>query len=116
MCFELLNITSFYGPLYIITQTAPPLQIIIAGERDSEDTKSLLKMVHSFYLPNRVLVVHTPEAPPTFLSSHLPSLAAMTTQGGKATAYVCENFTCSSPVSDAQELKKLLDPARHLRV
>lgn len=92
------------------------IQIIIAGKKGSEDTKSLLKVVHSFYLPNKVLIVHTPDDPPSFLSSHLPSLAAMTAPGGQATAYVCENFTCSAPVTDAQSLKKLLDPARHLRV
>ena len=92
------------------------VKIIIAGELESEDTKALLKVVHSHYLPNKVLVLHTPSAPPSFLSSHLPSLAAMTTQNGRATAYVCENFTCSAPTTDAEELRKLIDPLRHLRV
>ena len=82
---------------------------------DSADTKALLRVVHSYYLPNKVLIGHTPNTPPSFLSPHLPALAGMTTQEGQATAYVCENFTCSAPVSDAEKLRKLLDPARHLR-
>lgn len=91
-------------------------QIIIAGEVEAEDTKSLLKVIHTFYLPNRVLVVHSPKAAASFLSSHLPSLTNMVSLNEQATAYVCENFTCSSPVSDSLSLRKLIDPKQHLKV
>ena len=92
------------------------LQIIIAGEAEAEDTKSLLRTVHSFYLPNRVLVVHSRQAGTSFLSNNLPSLASMLSLNEQATAYVCENFTCSAPVSDSLKLQKLIDPKQHLKV
>lgn len=105
-----------YVRLRVFSEDSLSTQIIIAGEKEGEETKALLRVVHSFYLPNKVLIVHTPSDPPSFLSPHIPSLSAMTAQGGQATAYVCKNFTCSAPVSDAESLKKLLDPARHLKV
>lgn len=43
-----------------------------------------------------------------FLRQRLPALSSMTPQGGIATAYVCQDFTCSLPVTDPQELRRLL--------
>lgn len=44
----------------------------------------------------------------SFLSQRLPVLSSMSQQGGVATAYVCQDFTCSLPVTDPQELRRLL--------
>jgi uncharacterized protein YyaL (SSP411 family) len=38
----------------------------------------------------------------------LETLRAMKMIDGKATAYVCENFTCKAPVTDAGKLQQLL--------
>lgn len=43
-----------------------------------------------------------------FLRQRLPVLSSMTQQGGVATAYICQDFTCSLPVTDPQELRRLL--------
>ena len=84
-------------------------QVIIAGDKEKEDTKALLKIVNSFYLPNKILIVHQPEEE-TFLSRHLEILKSVKLTEEKATAYVCENYTCSAPVSDPDRLKRLLNP------
>ncbi|KAJ4918568.1 hypothetical protein JOQ06_022443 [Pogonophryne albipinna] len=44
----------------------------------------------------------------SYLCQRLPHLSSMSQQGGVATAYVCQNFTCSPPVTDPQELRRLL--------
>lgn len=44
----------------------------------------------------------------SFLSERLPALSSMSQQGGVATAYVCQDFTCTLPVTDPEELRKLL--------
>lgn len=43
-----------------------------------------------------------------FLRQRLPVLSSMSQQGGVATAFVCQDFTCSLPVTDALDLRRLL--------
>lgn len=43
-----------------------------------------------------------------FLRQRLPALSSMTLQDGVATAFICQDFTCSLPVTDPQELRRLL--------
>ena len=82
-------------------------QIIIAGDRDSQDTKDLLKCVHSHYMPNKVLMLCDGKQE-GFLASKLSVFKTLERKDGKATAYVCENYTCSLPVNSVEELEKIL--------
>lgn len=43
-----------------------------------------------------------------FLYQKLPVLSSLIQQEGKATAYVCRDFTCALPVTCPQELRRLL--------
>lgn len=52
--------------------------------------------------------MHIDDDSDSFLCQRLPALSSMTQQGGVATAYVCQDFTCSLPVTDPQELRRLL--------
>lgn len=91
------------------------MQIVIVGERTAEDTQALLRCINSFYLPNKVLIVHSPDSK-TFLSRQLSVLSSMKREGGKATAYVCENYSCSAPVNEVEKLRRLIDPKKDLAV
>uniref|UniRef100_A0A8C8HQV2 Spermatogenesis-associated protein 20-like TRX domain-containing protein n=1 Tax=Oncorhynchus tshawytscha TaxID=74940 RepID=A0A8C8HQV2_ONCTS len=82
-------------------------QIVICGQRDAPDTSSLLATVNSLFLPHKVLMLADGETE-GYLYQHLPILSSLTCQGGSATAYVCEDFTCALPVTDPQELRRLL--------
>uniref|UniRef100_A0A8C7K876 Spermatosis associated 20 n=1 Tax=Oncorhynchus kisutch TaxID=8019 RepID=A0A8C7K876_ONCKI len=82
-------------------------QIVICGQRDAPDTSSLLATVNSLFLPHKVLMLADGETE-GYLYQRLPILSSLTCQGGSATAYVCEDFTCALPVTDPQELRRLL--------
>ncbi|XP_077407428.1 spermatogenesis-associated protein 20 [Vanacampus margaritifer] len=82
-------------------------QIVICGQRDSPDTKGLLEVVNSLFLPHRVLMLLDGNAD-AFLRQRLPVLSSLSQQGGEATAYVCQDFTCSLPVTEPAELRRLL--------
>lgn len=43
-----------------------------------------------------------------FLRQRLPALSSMTQQDDVAVAFICQDFTCSLPVTDPQELRRLL--------
>ena len=85
-----------------------PRQIVIAGERDQHDTRALLRELHTAYLPNKVIILADGAAGQRFLQEKLPELVAMEKLGGRATAYVCENFACQAPVNDPAALRELL--------
>uniref|UniRef100_H3CFR8 Spermatosis associated 20 n=1 Tax=Tetraodon nigroviridis TaxID=99883 RepID=H3CFR8_TETNG len=82
-------------------------QIVICGQRDSPDTAALLSTVNSLFLPHKVLMLVDGDSD-GFLQHRLPTLSAMTQKDGVATAFICQDFTCSLPVTDPQELRRLL--------
>ncbi|XP_074475271.1 spermatogenesis-associated protein 20 isoform X1 [Sebastes fasciatus] len=82
-------------------------QIVICGQRDAPDTTSLLATVNSLFLPHKVLMLIDGDAG-DFLRQRLPALSSMSQKGGVATAHVCQDFTCSLPVTDPEELRRLL--------
>jgi uncharacterized protein YyaL (SSP411 family) len=87
-----------------------PRQIVIAGKRDSEDTRALLAEVHRHFLPNKILLLADGGAGQKYLEERLEALRGMKLLEGKPAAYVCENFTCQAPVTDLKELGALLAP------
>ncbi|XP_014847024.1 PREDICTED: spermatogenesis-associated protein 20 isoform X2 [Poecilia mexicana] len=82
-------------------------QIVICGQRESSDTAGLLAAVNSLFSPFKV-VMHTDGNPESFLCQRLPALTSMTQLDAAATAYVCQDLTCSLPVTEPQELRRLL--------
>jgi uncharacterized protein len=85
-----------------------PRQIVIAGEADKTDTKKLLNEVRGHYLPSATLVLADQSEGQKYLGEKLEAIRAMKKVDKKAAAYVCENFTCKAPVTDASKLRKLL--------
>ncbi|XP_009562236.2 spermatogenesis-associated protein 20 [Cuculus canorus] len=84
-------------------------QVVICGDPQGEDTKEMLRCVHSVFSPNKVLMLADGDST-GFLYRQLPFLASLERKDGKATAYVCSNFTCSLPVTSPQELRGMLSP------
>ncbi len=80
------------------------VEVAILGDRDSEDTVALLNVVNKTWRPNVVLCGGSDP-----VSDAIPLLKNRGMIDGRATAYVCRNFVCSEPVTDAEALEKLLD-------
>ncbi len=85
-----------------------PRQIVIAGKIGNAETKTLLKEVHRHFLPNKILLLADGGKGQKYLGEKNEAVRAMSTVDGKAAAYVCENFTCKAPVTDANALADLL--------
>ncbi len=90
-------------------QMDKPKQIVIVGNKGDVETELLLREVHSRYLPNSILMLADGGENQHFLEKELPFLKTATKIDGKATAYVCENFTCKMPVNTPNKLGLLLD-------
>jgi len=86
-------------------------EVVIAGERRSDDTQALLDVLHSEYGPFTV-VLHRPpgDAPP--IAELAPFTEAQTPVDGQAAAYVCRDFACEAPTTDPETLRGQLAPSR----
>jgi uncharacterized protein len=85
-----------------------PRQIVIAGKKNSPETKALLKEVHRHFLPNTIVILADANAGQKYLGERNEAVRAMSLVEGKTAAYVCENFTCKAPVTDVKGLSDLL--------
>jgi uncharacterized protein YyaL (SSP411 family) len=81
-------------------------EIAIVGEPRDAATRGLLDTINDRYLPHSVLACAAPENAQAIEA--IPLLADRPLKDGKATAYVCRQFTCLAPVNTAEELAKLL--------
>jgi uncharacterized protein YyaL (SSP411 family) len=69
-------------------------------------------MIHAIqrrFLPNKVLLVRLQGAEGKKLASLSPFVEAMNSINNQPTAYVCENYTCKTPVNDVDKLKAILN-------
>ena len=88
-------------------------EIVIAGNYDSEDTGKMLRALRKEFLPNKVVLFKDESRDKSKKTADISKIAKYTENqnmlDGKATVYVCKNFSCSSPVTDISDLNKLLD-------
>ncbi|MBO8162912.1 MAG: thioredoxin domain-containing protein [Brevibacillus sp.] len=86
-------------------------QIVIAGEREDEQTEALLSILDEGYHPLQTVILNDPRQPLADLAEHITD---KTMREGRAAAYVCEHFTCQAPLIDPAELRTRLwaEPAQ----
>ena len=86
-----------------------PKQIVIAGRRDSADTRKFLEEIARRYLPNKILLLADGGSNQEYLATRLSFLASITPLENKATAFVCENYTCDLPTNDINRFITMFD-------
>jgi uncharacterized protein YyaL (SSP411 family) len=113
----------------------PPPQVVLAGDPRADEFCALAGVLHERLGPRRVLLcamgsgsgqanstspfdkLRVPSlsrdsgqagSGQAWLAARVPELAAMRPADGSARAYVCNNFACQQPVSDAAALRALL--------
>ncbi len=84
-----------------------PKEIVMVSVGDSTDAHLLAREVWRRYIPNKVVVRGI--AGDEQAARIVPLLHDRPAQGGQATAYVCENYSCQQPVTTPDELAAQLD-------
>ena len=87
---------------------AEPRQIVVVGPRDSAGTRALLRAFHSRFVANRIVLLVDTEETRHALAAGIPAIEAMQLAGGLPSAYVCRNYACQLPVTEAAQLAELL--------
>ncbi len=82
---------------------ASPIEIVLAGGREDAQIQEMLRIIRKHFLPGAVVMMAGEAAVP------MPAIE------GRATAYVCENYACKLPVTDAAALESQLAEANRGR-
>jgi hypothetical protein len=78
----------------------PAFEVVVVGHSDKEETTAMLKALRAEFIPNKVLLFIPEDKNPSAVFRIAPFTSRMTSTQGKATAYVCQNFTCQNPTTD----------------
>jgi uncharacterized protein YyaL (SSP411 family) len=86
----------------------PSYEIVVVGKGEDKDTRAMLDVIRSVYLPNKVVIRKDISHDSAALSEMVPYIDGYTALDGRATAYVCQGFVCELPTSDLETLRNLL--------
>jgi hypothetical protein len=82
------------------------VELAIVGDPAADDFRALTRAVAERYVPSLVMAGGAARK-----TAEIPLLADRSAPGGRATAYVCRNYVCDAPVSDAAILANRLEEA-----
>jgi uncharacterized protein YyaL (SSP411 family) len=82
-------------------------QLVIVGDPSAADARALHDVARRRYLPTAV-IVPLQAVERGRMSELLPWTASMKAIDGRATAYLCRDFTCESPTTDGEELARMI--------
>jgi uncharacterized protein YyaL (SSP411 family) len=86
----------------------PTQEIVIAGDPSLETTQAMVKAVRKRFLPNKIVLLYPDGPDGQRLVEISPFVENMTPIEKKATAYVCQQYACKTPITDATQLEKIL--------
>lgn len=88
---------------------SPRQEIVIAAANDDPLGRKMMEKVQGLFLPHSVLLyTGGDDKREGRLRALCPHLQDKTALQGKATAYVCQNYSCQAPVGSVEELLKQL--------
>jgi len=86
----------------------PGQEVVITGDSESGDTRSMLSILNKHFSPNRTVLYKSGQN-----ADQVEAFAAFTKAlaitNENATAYICDDFSCHSPISDPQSLQNHLE-------
>ncbi|HVO73318.1 MAG TPA: hypothetical protein VMT35_04800, partial [Ignavibacteriaceae bacterium] len=82
-------------------------EIILAGEKESADTKLMLKEISSRFIPNKIILLNEKKENED-ISGMIPFLQDYIQIDNAATVYLCKNYVCNLPVNNLDDFKKIL--------
>ena len=87
----------------------PTYEVVVAGDPAAADTRALLAELRGRFVPPKVLLLR-PNGDEPEIARLAPYTAAQEARGGRATVYVCRDFACDAPRTDAAAALAALRP------
>jgi uncharacterized protein YyaL (SSP411 family) len=86
----------------------PAYEIVIAGNSQANDTKSMLKALRAEFVPNKIVLFRPNEQELPDIVSLADFTRNQLSIDGKATAYVCLDYACQRPTTEVTKMLELL--------
>ena len=86
----------------------PSYEVVIAGDLKKRDTKDMVRALRTVFVPNKVVLFRPAAETLTDIERIAPFVKSQLSIGGKATAYVCSNYSCQSPTNSINKMITLL--------
>jgi len=83
-------------------------EVVIVGDLVEKGTIDLLKTLRAQFIPNKVVLFRPSGEDSPDISRITPFTKNLSSLGGKATVYVCTNYTCKMPTTEATAMLDLL--------
>ncbi|MBN9139675.1 MAG: thioredoxin domain-containing protein [Micrococcales bacterium] len=87
---------------------APLIELVVVTPGTAPADDALLAVARAWARPGRTLAIVTEEQAGALAASGFALFGDRVSRGGRATAYLCEGFTCRLPTTDAAELGRQL--------
>jgi uncharacterized protein len=86
----------------------PPRHAVVAGDPEADDFRALTAVLHERLGPRRILLGLDGAGAQEWLAGRAPWLAEVRPQNGRATVYLCEEYTCQAPINEPDTLRAAL--------
>ncbi len=86
----------------------PSYEVVIAGDSGAEDTKALVRALRTHFVPNKIVLLRPSKGESPEISRLAEYTKNQASIDGKATAYVCLNYSCKLPTTDPEKMLELL--------
>ena len=87
----------------------PSYEVVIAGDSDVEDTRAMVKALRTHFVPNKIVLFRPNEEESPDITRLAEYAKYQSSIDGKATAYVCLNYSCKLPTTDPLKMLELLE-------
>ncbi|MBP2651115.1 MAG: cellobiose 2-epimerase [Firmicutes bacterium] len=85
----------------------PPRQVVVAGNRGDSVTEQMLRVLGASFLPTTDILLNDMDNNGKIVEI-LPHIAEKAPVDGRASAYICQNFTCQAPIVEVEALQRML--------
>jgi len=82
-------------------------EVVVIGDEAEADTRAMLRVLHSRFGPNLAILLKTPQNEQQ-LQVLAPFTESLGRADGKATVFVCTNFSCDRPITSPETLEEKL--------
>jgi hypothetical protein len=87
----------------------PSYEVVIVGKTEGDDTRKMVEALRTRFIPNKVTVFRPSEVESPHIDRLADYVKHQVSLDGKATAYVCTNFACKEPTTEAGKMLELIN-------